>query len=120
MKHSSININASCAPTLGRSTTTLPSSPPMRPLRTCGFSRPIAYAPLSFHLLLLHRALSFSPTLPSLSTFNSTFTSSAQSLALAFILQIKVGRRFTGNHLSAGSFLVHSHSQENGINIKYN
>jgi hypothetical protein len=39
---------------------------------------------------------------------------------LSFILQIKVGSRFTGNHLSAVSFLVRSHSQENGINIKYN
>jgi hypothetical protein len=41
-------------------------------------------------------------------------------LELSFILQIKVGSRFTGNHLGADSFLVCSHSQENGINIKYN
>jgi hypothetical protein len=33
---------------------------------------------------------------------------------------MKVGSRFTGNHLSADSFLVHNHSQENGINIKHN
>jgi hypothetical protein len=39
---------------------------------------------------------------------------------LSFILQIKVGSRFTGNHLSADSFLVLYHSQENRINIKYN
>ena len=38
----------------------------------------------------------------------------------SFILQIKVSRRFTGNHLSADYVLVHNHSQENGINIKYN
>jgi hypothetical protein len=29
-----------------------------------------------------------------------------------FILQIKVGSRFTGNHLSADSFLVRNHSRE--------
>jgi hypothetical protein len=29
-----------------------------------------------------------------------------------------VGSRFTGNHLSADSFLVQSPSQENGISIK--
>jgi hypothetical protein len=39
---------------------------------------------------------------------------------LSFISQMKVGSRFTGNHLSADSFLVHKHSLENGINIKYN
>lgn len=39
---------------------------------------------------------------------------------LSFILQIKVGSRFLGNHLSADYLLVCSHSQENGINIKYN
>ena len=39
---------------------------------------------------------------------------------LSFILQIKVGGRFLGNHLSADYLLVCSHSQENGINIKYN
>jgi hypothetical protein len=39
---------------------------------------------------------------------------------LSFILQIKVGSRSTGNHLSGDSFLVHNHSQENGINIQYN
>jgi hypothetical protein len=31
-----------------------------------------------------------------------------------------VGSRFTGNHQSADLFLVHSHSQENRINLKYN
>jgi hypothetical protein len=31
-----------------------------------------------------------------------------------------VGRRCTGNHLRADSFLVHSPSEENRINIKYN
>jgi hypothetical protein len=36
-----------------RSTTTLPSSPSMRPLIICGFSRPSASAPLSFLLHLL-------------------------------------------------------------------
>jgi hypothetical protein len=36
------------------------------------------------------------------------------------ILKFKVGKRFTRNHLSADSFLVHNPSQENGIEIKYN
>jgi hypothetical protein len=36
---------------------------------------------------------------------------------LSFILQIKVGSRFTGNHLSADLFLIHNHSQENRFNI---
>jgi hypothetical protein len=61
---------------------------------------------------------SLSHSFISLSTFSSTFPSSAQSPALAFILQIKVGRRFKGNHLSADSFLVHRPLQENGISIK--
>jgi hypothetical protein len=39
---------------------------------------------------------------------------------LSFILQVKVGSRFRGNHLSADSLLVHNLSQENRINIKYN
>jgi hypothetical protein len=30
-----------------------------------------------------------------------------------------VRSRFTGSHVSADSFLVCSHSQENGMNIKY-
>jgi hypothetical protein len=30
-----------------------------------------------------------------------------------------VGNRFTGSHWSANLFLVRSHSQKNGINIKY-
>jgi hypothetical protein len=38
---------------------------------------------------------------------------------LSFILQIKEGSRFTGNHLSADSFLVHKPSQENGINMRW-
>jgi hypothetical protein len=42
------------------------------------------------------------------------------NLQISFILQIKMGSRFTGNHLSADSFLLHNHSQKNGINIKYN
>jgi hypothetical protein len=52
------------------------------------------------------------------STFSFTFPSSAQSPALAFILQIKVGNRFIGNHLSADLFLVFNPFQENGISIK--
>jgi hypothetical protein len=31
-----------------------------------------------------------------------------------------VGRRITGNHLSADSLLVHNHSEKKGINMKYN
>jgi hypothetical protein len=63
-------------------------------------------------------SLSPTPSSLSLSTFRSTCPLSVQSLALAFILQIKVGRRFTGNHLRADSFLVHNPSQEKGISIK--
>ena len=36
---------------------------------------------------------------------------------LAFILQIKEGSRFTGNHLSADSFLVHTHRTDLTSNI---
>jgi hypothetical protein len=71
-------------------------------------SRPCASALLSFHL-------SFCCPL---STFSSTFPLTDQSPPLAFILQIKVGIRFTGNHLSADSFLVCNPSQENRISIK--
>ena len=91
----------------------------MTPLITYGFSRPYASAPLSFHLLL-HSPLSLSPFSFSHLIFSSTLPLSAQSPALVFILQINVERRFTGNHLSADSFLVHSHSQEIRMNIKYN
>lgn len=80
-----------------------PLSPSLRFLIAC------ASALLSFHLLF-----------PS-HTFCSTFPSLAQSLALAFFiffLQIKVGRRFTGSHLSTDSFLVLSPSQKSENNIK--
>jgi hypothetical protein len=91
-ENNSINMNTCCAPRLGISTTTLPSSPSMRPLRTYSFSRPRASAPLPFHLLCLSL---FFPHLLLSQTFSFTFPSPAQSLALAFILQIKAGRSFT-------------------------
>ena len=80
------------------------------------------------HVLLLH----FSPSSSSsVSSPSSIFSFSSPLLLLhlpfylpnhqlSFILQIKVGSRFTGNHLSADSFLVHNHSQENRINNLYN
>ena len=109
-------MNTSCAPRLGRSTTTLPPSPSMRHLRTCSFFRPCASALLSF--LPLPPSTSLSPSF-SLLAFSSSFPSSVQSpLALAFLLQIKVGRKFMGNHLSADSVLVCHLSQENRITIK--
>jgi hypothetical protein len=80
----------------------------MRSLITCGFSRPGASAQLFFYIR-------HSPLSP---LFSSTFPISAQSLALAFTLQIKVGRRVAGNHLSADSFFVHNPYEENGISIK--
>ena len=93
----------------------------MRHLRTGSFSRPCASAPLFFFFLLLSvlflsqfllLSLSLSPSAPP-----SLYLPNHQ---LSFILQIKVGSRFIGNHLSADYLLVCSHSQENGINIKYN
>ena len=104
-------MNTSCMLRLGRSTATQPSSPSMRPLRTwvslghvlfCSafllppplHPLPLKFSPSSFSHLLLH--LPF--YLP--------------NHQLSFILQIKAGRRFTGNHLSADSILVHNHSQE--------
>jgi hypothetical protein len=84
-KHNTVNMNTCCAPTLGRSIATLPSSTSMRPLRTCGFSRPRASAPLSFLLLRHPLSLCFSPK-----TFSSTFPSfSAQSPAVAFIHKLR-------------------------------
>jgi hypothetical protein len=51
-KQDTINMNTCYAPRLGRSTTTLPSSTSMKPLRTCCFSRPFASAQCFFFLLL--------------------------------------------------------------------
>jgi hypothetical protein len=62
-------------------------------------------------------SLPFSSSLSQSSVPPSLFVPNHQ---FSFILQIKVGNRFTGNHLSADSFPVHSPSQEKGINIKYN
>ena len=72
-----------------RSTTTLPSSTSIRPLRICSFSRPHASALLSFHLLLCPPSSSlpfyFSPR-----NFSCIFPSFfAQSLALAFIYKLR-------------------------------
>ena len=114
-----INMNTCCVSTLGRSTTTLPSFTSMRPLRTCSFSR---------HVLLLcfssSSSSSFSLSLPfspsSLSPPSAPLYLYLPNHLLSFILQIKVGSRFTGNHLSADLFLVHSQSQENRINILHN
>ena len=74
----------------------------MRHLQTCSFSRPCASAPLfSFFLLLcVLSVFHFLLLLPPPSAPPSLLP--AQSSAL----QIKIGIRFTGNHLSADSFLV--------------
>ena len=96
---------------------TLPSSTSMRNLRTWDFSRPCALFLFAFLLLcilsLIHLLLLLSPYLP----FHLPFY--LPNHQLSFILQIKVGSRFKGDHLSADSFLVLSLSQK-GINIKYN
>jgi len=90
------------------------------PLRTFGFSRPGALLCFSssfssvFSLSLSH----FPP--PSLFSPSAPPSLYLPNHQLSFILQIKVGSRFTGNHLSADSFFVCSPSQEKGINIKYN
>ena len=42
------------------------------------------------------------------------------SYQLSFILQIYVGKLVYKKSPESDSFLVHNHSQENGINIKYN
>ena len=69
-KHNTINMITCCVPTLGRSSTTLPSSTSMRPISTCSFSRPCASVLLFFfyHLLLsvlsLYHFLLLSPYLP--------------------------------------------------------
>jgi hypothetical protein len=84
-------MKTSCTPRLGRSTTTLPSSPSMRFLRTCGFSRPCAFAPLSSHLLLpppLSSSLPSPP--PSLPNLQLHLPSPAQSPALAFFVVVVV------------------------------
>jgi hypothetical protein len=97
-----LNLSMSCAPRLGRSTTTLPSSPFMRPLVTCGFSRPQASASLSFHHL--HSA----PPPPTFPSLNFQFPFICPIRVLAFIFQIKVERRITVNHWSADSFIPSS------------
>jgi hypothetical protein len=128
-------MNTCCAPRLGIFTTTLPSSTSMRPLKICGFSRSCASTWLFFFHLLL--PLPLPP--PSLSSSSSSSASSPSSIflllshhlqlhlpfylpnhQLSFILQIKVGSRFTGNTWVLSHFFVHNHSQENRINIKYN
>ena len=80
-KHNSVNMNTGCAPRLGRSTATLPSSTSIRPLRTWSFSRPCASAVLFFFLLLCVFSL-FHFLLLSLSAPPSLF--SAQSSALLY------------------------------------
>ena len=91
----------------------------MRPLRTCS-------SPGDGLLLCFSLFSSTSASSPS-SIFSFLFSQLPLHLPfylpnhqLSFILQIKVGSRFLGNHLSADYLLVCSHSQENGINIKYN
>ena len=77
----------------------------MRPLRTCSFSRPCASAvfllPPPLHLLPF-------PFSPSLYSLHLPFY--LPNHQFSFILQIKVGSRFIGNHQSADSSLVHNHS----------
>jgi hypothetical protein len=100
LKHDSINMNTCYAP----------SSPSNSP----GYVL-CASALLFFFLLLCILSLFYFLLL--LSLHLPFYLLNHQ---LSFILKIKVGSRFTGYHLSADSFLICSHSQENGINIKYN
>jgi hypothetical protein len=96
-----------CAPRLGRPIATVPSSTSyetpwnLQILQAMCFCSAFLLLPPSvlslFHFLLLsHLPLHLPFYLP--------------NHQLSFILQIKVGCRFTGNLLSADSFLVQSHS----------
>ena len=103
-------------PRLDRSTTTPPSSTSCDPLELAVFSRSCAFfSAFLLPPLLCHLPLPIFSSSPFLSTPPSLFLPNHQ---LSFILQIKVGR-FTGNHLSADSYLV-PNSSEKDINIKYN
>ena len=97
-------MNTCCVSRLGRSTTTLPSSP-SRPLRTCGFFRPCASALLFFFFLLLCvlSLFHFLLLLPLLPPHLPFYLPNHQ---LSFILQIKVGSRFIGNHLVLTQSLI--------------
>jgi hypothetical protein len=79
------------------------------------------------HVLLLHFSSSSSSVSSHSSifsffsfTFCSTFSFICPIISCPLFYKLRWEAGFTGNHLSADSFLVHNHSQENGINIKYN
>lgn len=91
-KHNSINMNISCTPRLDRYITTLLYFPPMRPPYNLWFLQATCFSSILLPLSL--PSSSFCPKL-----FSSAFPSTAQSPALAFILQVKVGRGFTRIHL---------------------
>jgi hypothetical protein len=118
MKINSINMNTYCMPRLGRSTTTLPSTTSMRPLITCRFYRPCASALLFFFFpLLCILSLFYFLLLLSHFPLHLPFYLPNHQLPLFYKLRWEVGIQ---EILSAATFLIRSHSQENGINIKYN
>jgi len=91
-------------PRLSRSITVLIYSPAMRSLATWGFPRSRGPAPSSLHLFFPCPSSSRSLLFPdSLKPPAPTFPSTAQSQALAFIWSMKMGRRFTWNHVSTWS-----------------
>ena len=119
-KHNSTNMNTSCVPRLDRSTTTLLT---IFPIHETPYKLQILQATRFCSAFLPPPPLQSQSSLSHTSFFSlpissSTFPFSVQSPAVAFILQIKVGRRFTGNHLSADSFLVQNPLEENRISIK--
>ena len=115
-------MNICYVPRLGRPIATLPSSLFMGPPQNLQFLQATCFCS-AFPLPTLPAPLC--PVPVQFSTSSSSPPSVPPSLylpnhQLSFILQIDVGRNFTGNRLSADSLLVSSPSQENGINIKHN
>ena len=124
-KHNSINVHTCCTGRLGRSTisqhyyyhntTIFPSYEIpynlwfLQATFFCSISIPPPHPPLSSLLPLS----SFS-----LKLFSSNFPSTAQPLAPAFILQVKMGRRFTRSHLSDSLIFLGRPSWESRISIK--
>jgi hypothetical protein len=109
-------MNAICTPRLDRSTTTLTILPIYETSYNLHFLQAMCFCSTFLPPSTLSSSL-FHTSSFSLSTFSSTFPSSAQSQTLAFILQIKVGS-LTGNHQKADSFLIRRPFQENRISIK--
>lgn len=102
-------------PRLGRYTTTPLYSLPMSSLATCSSSRPSSFYFLFLGLPLSPQTLSFPPpSLPFLKLPTSPFPSTAQSQALAFIWQVKMGRKFTSRVVPLEAKLASEYQQHQG------